>query len=158
MSKHQQITEKIIGAFYEVYNSLGYGFLEQVYEKVMVLELEQQGLMTACQQPIQVVYKGAVVGEYRADLVVEGKVIVELKAVPVLTKNEECQLLNYLTSTDMEVGLLLNFGPKAEVKRKVYDNENKKYLAHRFSQMNTDLNINPVNLCESVSPNFKDAT
>lgn len=125
--KYEDITEKIISAFYEVYNVLGYGFLEKVYENALMIEFEKVGLKYVNQYPIKIFYKGKIVGDYVADFVVEGKVIVEVKALWVMSFSDENQLLNYLTSTDKEVGLVLNFGEKAEVKRKVYDNELKKY-------------------------------
>ena len=127
--KHKAITDLILKAFYKVYNTLGYGFLEKVYENAMVLELRKMGLKAVPQAPIQVFYEGQVVGEYFADLLVEDAVIVELKAVRALAAEHEAQLLNYLKATRYEVGLLLNFGPKPQVKRKVYDNERKGDLS-----------------------------
>ena len=124
--KHEDITEGIIGAFYEVYNSLGYGFLEKVYENALCAEFRMRGLSYAQQLPIKVKYRGHVVGEYFADLVVENSVIVEVKAVRTLLPEHGAQLLNYLKATDCEVGLVLNFGPKAKVVRKVLDNELKR--------------------------------
>jgi len=123
--KHEKLTEQIIGAFYTVYNVLGYGFLEKVYENALAIELRKMGLTVVQQAPIKVYYAGAVVGEYYADLLVADAVIVEIKAVRALAKEHEAQLLNYLKATPYEVGLLLNFGPKPEIKRKVYDNERK---------------------------------
>ena len=127
--KYKAITDLILKAFYKVYNTLGYGFLEKVYENAMVLELRKMGLKVVSQAPIQVFYEGEVVGEYSADLLVEDAVIVELKAVRALAAEHEAQLLNYLKATRYEVGLLLNFGPKPQVKRKVYDNERKGGLS-----------------------------
>ena len=127
--KHSDLTEKIIGAFFTVYKRLGYGFSEKVYENALVLELRKLGLKVEQQKRIPVYYDGQVVGEYFADIVVNGIVIIELKAVRQLLKEHEAQLLNYLKATTIEVGLLLNFGPKAEFKRKVYDNERKGSLA-----------------------------
>jgi len=129
VGKHADLTEKIIGAFFTVYNSLGYGFSEKVYENALVLELRKLGLKVEQQKRITVYYDGQVVGEYLADIVVNGVVIIELKAVRQLLKEHEAQLLNYLKATMIEVGLLLNFGPKAEFKRKVYDNDRKGSLA-----------------------------
>jgi GxxExxY protein len=119
--KHEQLTEQIIKGFYTVYRALGYGFLEKVK---MRLEVVQQA-------EIKVYYAGVVVGEYYADLLVADAVIVEIKAVRALLKEHEAQLLNYLKATPYEVGLLLNFGPKPEIKRKVYDNERKGGLGWR---------------------------
>jgi len=120
--KHSEITEKIIKAFYKVYNALGYGFLEKVYENAMFMELESMGLSVEKQKQIQVYYEGKEVGQYFADLVVEGNVIVELKAAESLCEEHEFQLINYLKATEVEVGLLLNFGKKPELKRKVFSN------------------------------------
>jgi GxxExxY protein len=116
---HGDLTDKIIKSFYHVYNTLGYGFLEKVYENALALTLRNQGLTVHHQQPITVRFEGAVVGEYFADLIVDGKVIIELKAADVIAKQHEAQLLNYLRASDIEVGVLLNFGPEAKFKRKV---------------------------------------
>ncbi len=126
--KHSDLTKQIIGAFFKVYNTLGYGFSEKVYEKALVLELQKLGLKVKQQQKILVYYDGQEVGEYFADIIVNQVVIIELKAVRQLLKEHEAQLLNYLKATRIEVGLLLNFGPKAEHKRKVYDNTRKGSL------------------------------
>jgi GxxExxY protein len=123
--KYKEITDKIISAFYKVYNSLGYGFLEKVYENALIIELKDRGMMAVPQAQIQVFYKGNTVGEYYADIVVEDKIIVEIKAGRDLAPEHEAQLLNYLKATDMEVGLLLNFGPEPQVKRKVFNNDRK---------------------------------
>ncbi|MBM4079623.1 MAG: GxxExxY protein [Planctomycetes bacterium] len=126
--KHTDVTEKVIRAYYTVYQTLGYGFLEKVYENAMAIELRRMGLQVAQQQPITVYYEGQVVGEYVADLVVGGVVIVELKAAQSLVEDHEAQLLNYLKATTYEVGLVMNFGPKTEFKRKAYDNSRKGSL------------------------------
>ena len=123
--KHEQLTKQIIQAFYTVYNALGYGFLEKVYENALAIELRKMGLTVIQQAEIKVYYTGVLVGKYYADLLVAGAVIVEIKAVQELLKAHEAQLLNYLKSTPYEVGLLLNFGPKPGIKRKIYDNERK---------------------------------
>ncbi len=123
--KHRDVTEAIIGCFYNVYNELGYGFLESVYEKAMMIELASLGIQVVNQYPISVAYHGKVVGEYKADLLVENKVIVEIKAASDLHDRFEAQLLNYLKATKIEVGLLINFGPKAKFYRRAYDNSNK---------------------------------
>lgn len=127
--KHVDLTGKVIGAFFKVYNTLGYGFNEKVYEKALAIELRKAGLNVAAQQEIVVFYEGETVGDYRADIVVNDVVILELKAVRELAEEHEAQLLNYLKATTIEVGLLLNFGVKAEHKRKVYDNDRKGSLA-----------------------------
>ncbi len=126
--KHTDITELIIKAFYKVYNTLGYGFLEKVYGNALAIELRNMGLEVIQEALIAVYYDGQVVGEYLADLLVAGVVIVELKAVKGLLKEHEAQLLNYLKATPNEVGLLLNFGPEPEVKRKAFDNSRKGSL------------------------------
>ena len=123
--KHQEITEKVIKIFYKVYGQLGYGFLEKVYENSVMIELKKEGIPAIAQSPIKVIYEQEVVGEYFADLLVDNKVIVEIKAAKGLASENEAQLLNYLKATDLEVGLLLNFGPKSEVKRKLFDNSRK---------------------------------
>jgi GxxExxY protein len=123
--KHSEVTEKIIGAFFKVYNLLGYGFSEKVYENALAIELGRLGLLAEQQEPIQVFYEGCLVGEYAADILVSGVVIVELKAVRQLCDEHGAQLLNYLKATPIEVGLLLNFGPKPQHQRKVYDNARK---------------------------------
>ena len=127
--KKADLTDKIIKAFYNVYNSLGYGFLEKVYENAMVIELLDAGVAVTPQAKIQVFYRSRVIGNYNADLLIEDAVIVELKAVRALAKEHEAQLLNYLKSTPYEIGLLLNFGPRPQVKRKVFDNERKGNLS-----------------------------
>lgn len=120
--QHSEITGKIIKAFYTVYNALGYGFLEKVYENALSLELQELDLVVERQVPITVIYKDRKVGDYFADLVVEDCVIVELKAVEHILKSHESQLLNYLKATKIEVGLLLNFGTTAEYRRKIFEN------------------------------------
>ena len=122
---HSALTQKIIGAFYEVYNELGGGFLESVYEKALALELQRQGLIARRQQPISVQYKGENVGDYVADVVVEDLVVLELKAMQRIDPVHEAQLLHYLRATEIEVGLLLNFGPKPEFRRLVFENRRK---------------------------------
>ena len=127
--KQSHLTSQIIGTFFKVYNTLGYyGFLEKVYENALALELRNVGLKIEQQQPILVYYEAQVVGEYFADIVVNETIIVELKATRQIMREHEAQLLNYLKATRFEVGLLLNFGPKAEYKRKVYDNTTKGTL------------------------------
>ena len=125
--KYENLTREIIGCFYQVYNRLGYGFLEKVYERAMVIELVREGFHVVTQKPIAVHYRDQIVGDYYADLVVEDRVIVELKAVSQLLREHEAQILNYLNATEYEVGLLMNFGPKASVVRKVFDNPLKPY-------------------------------
>ena len=123
--KHNELTEKIIAVFYKVYNKLGYGFLEKVYENAMMIEFGKEKILAIAQSPIKVIYENETVGEYYADILVDNKVIVEIKAAKCLSGEHEAQLLNYLKATDIEVGLLLNFGPKAEIKRKAFNNDRK---------------------------------
>ena len=118
--KYEELTEKIIVAFYRVYNELGPGFLEKVYERGLALEFKNEGLIFERQVPMKVFYKGDVIGNYVADFVVEGKVVVEIKAIREITEMDGRQLLNYLKATNNDVGLLLNFGKEPEIKRKIY--------------------------------------
>ena len=120
--KHSDTTAKIIKAFYKVYNTLGYGFLEKVYENALFLELRAMDLFVEKQKQIKVFYEAIEVGEYYADLIVDNCAIVELKAAESLCEEHEFQLINYLKATEVEVGLLLNFGKKPEFKRKVFSN------------------------------------
>jgi GxxExxY protein len=112
------LTQKIIGCAYKVHNTLGPGFLEKVYENALRIELEKLGMRVKQQEPINVSYEGQVVGEYYADLWVEERVVIELKALQTLVKQHEVQLVNYLAATNIESGLLLNFGSSVQVKRK----------------------------------------
>jgi GxxExxY protein len=117
--KHADLTEKIIGCAYKVYNQLGAGFIEKIYENALMIELKNAALNAQQQYPVKVYYQDILIGDYVADLVVEEKVIVELKAVSQLTKAHEVQLVNYLKATELEVGLLINFGDQITIKRKV---------------------------------------
>lgn len=122
---HEELTEKIIKAYYQVYNTLGYGFLEKVYERAMCIELDKMMLGFEPQKLINVYYENHVIGEYFADILVEDAVVVELKAAKSIAVEHEAQLLNYLKATKKEVGLLLNFGKKPEFKRKIFTNGRK---------------------------------
>ena len=122
---HNELTEKIIRSFYSVYNTLGYGFLEKVYENAMIIELTNNGLKCSKQKAISVYYQDQVVGKYYADIIVNDLVILELKAASALIKEHEYQLINYLKATEKEIGLLLNFGKKPEVRRKIFTNDRK---------------------------------
>lgn len=136
--EYKEITEKIIKCCYNVYNKMGFGFLESVYEKCLLIELEKAGLKFESQKPINVFYDGKPVGQFVADIVVEDVIIVELKSIQQLAKVHEAQLVNYLVATDKPVGLLINFGEeKVQVKRK------KKDL--------TDLNENPVIMSKKLN-------
>ena len=119
---HSEITKSIIKIFYQVYNELGYGFLERVYQNALYYELKSSGFQVEARKSIKVYYKEIEVGEYFSDLIVDDKIILELKAVEYLIEAHEIQLLNYLRATDCEVGLVLNFGKKPEFIRKVFQN------------------------------------
>jgi len=129
--KDNEITLAIIRVFRKVYGEMGYGFLERIYENAMEFEFRKMNLNYKRQFPIKIYYQGNVMGEYVADFLVEDRVVVELKAIPFLSKIEESQLINYLNCTDKELGLLLNFGHKYEIKRKILHNSNKKYMNFR---------------------------
>ena len=127
---HSDITGKIIKAFFKVNNTLGFGFLEKVYENAMLIELRKIGFEVLQQKNIKVYYEGQKVGEYYADLLVNGLVIVELKACESIREEHEAQLINYLKATEVEVGLLLNFGKEPEFRRKIFTNRRKDKIAH----------------------------
>lgn len=128
--KHSDLTERIIGVFFDVYNELGHGFLESIYQQAMVLALTEAGLKVEQQVPIPVWFRDRQIGDFRADLLVERSVLLELEAARNLDFAYEKQLLNYLRGTDIEVGLLLNFGPAPEFRRLVFGNERKKIRVH----------------------------
>lgn len=125
MIEEEELTGRIIKAFYRVYNTLGHGFIESVYHNAMLLELVADGLAVETEKPIAVYYEGKVVGTFSADIVVEGKIILELKAKEAIHPAHEAQLINYLRATDVEIGLLLNFAKSPEFKRKYFSNKNK---------------------------------
>ncbi len=122
---YKDLTDKIISCFYRVYNDLGYGFLERVYQNALYYALMDEGLQCETEKLIKVYHNSRVVGDYRSDLLVENKVLLELKASEELNPAHEKQLINYLKATDIEVGLLLNFGKRPQFKRKVFANSNK---------------------------------
>lgn len=124
--KHEHLTEKIIGVFYDVYNELGYGFLESVYEESLVIALRQAGLEVKSQVPVPVWFRQHKVGEFRADVLVENTIMLELKSTRLLEPSHEAQLLHYLKGTEVEIGLLLNFGVRPQFRRLLFDNERKK--------------------------------
>jgi GxxExxY protein len=124
--KHKELTDKIIQAFYSVYNELGFGFLENVYQNALYFELQSRDFKVVPQKAIDVYYQTQLVGKYRVDLVVDDLIILELKAADYLVPENELQLINYLKAPDKEVGLLLNFGMKPEIRRKAFDNSRKK--------------------------------
>ena len=119
---YKDLTEKIIMCFYKVHDELGYGFVEAIYEKALIIELENIGLNVESQKDLEVFYKGTSIGNYRADIIVDDKIIIELKAVTQLLKIHEVQLVNYLKVTNIEIGLLVNFGEKLNFKRKIFRN------------------------------------
>ena len=123
--KHRDLTQVVIGTFFEVYNELGHGFLESVYQKSLRIALEAKGLDVCCKIEIPVWFRGNDVGRFEADLLVEKCLLLELKAVRQLDTAHQAQLLNYLRATDIEVGLLLNFGLKPDFKRMAFDNVRK---------------------------------
>ena len=124
---YEGLSKIVVDAFFAVYDELGHGFFEKVYENALVVELKKRGLNVVQQQVIKVYYQGNEVGEYVADVIVERKIILELKAIKELGKAEIAQLLNYLKATDAQVGYLLNFGRKPEFVRRVYSNNRKKH-------------------------------
>jgi GxxExxY protein len=132
---HSEVTEKILGVFFEVYNELGGGFLESVYQQALKIALVQAGLRVDVEVPVPVYFRGEIVGNFRADLMVDDCVLVELNAVSAFDRAHDGQVLHYLRATRVEVGLLLNFGPKPQFRRFILDNSKKKIR---------------VPLCESV--------
>ncbi len=122
---HKELSESILKVFYEVYNELGYGFLEKVYQNAMCLELKSQGFKVEAQKQIKVYYKNELVGDFFADLLINDVIILELKACDSLVKAHYVQTLNYLKATNIEIGLLLNFGEKPEIKRLIFTNNRK---------------------------------
>jgi GxxExxY protein len=124
--KHWQLCHDIIQVLYAVYNELGHGFLEAVYEEAIAMALTEAGFTVARQVPVPVWFRGKRIGEYKADLIVNNTVLLELKATRALDSSHEAQSLNYLRATDIEVGLLLNFGPKPHFRRFVFENTRKK--------------------------------
>ena len=123
--KHKELTGKIIGVFYEVHRELGHGFLESVYQRSLRIALEDAGLHVCCPVAIPVSFRGQRVGNFEGDMLVERSVLLELKVVRALDSSHQAQLLNYFWATEIEVGLLLNFGLKPEFKRLVFDNPRK---------------------------------
>jgi GxxExxY protein len=124
---NQEKTSLILKCYYKVYNTLGFGFLEKVYENAMFLEMTRMGMNCRRQVPITVFYDGEQVGNYFADIIVDDDIVIELKAAEALCQEHDHQLINYLKATNIEVGLLLNFGLKPEFRRKVFSNDRKKF-------------------------------
>lgn len=130
---HSELSNQILKAFYNVYNTLGYGFLEKVYENAMIIELRKLGLSCNAQSPVEVFYDNFKVGNYFADIIVEEKIILELKAAEAICEEHEFQLINYLKATDIEVGLLLNFGKYLSIKEKFLQANSKIIKNHNES-------------------------
>ncbi|MBX9583073.1 MAG: GxxExxY protein [Gemmataceae bacterium] len=124
---HARLTETVIGVYYDVYNELGYGFLESVYHNAMVLALRQKGLTVGSKVPVPVWFRGQLVGDFEVDVLVEDAVLLELKSARALDSAHEAQTLNYLRATPVEVGLLMNFGPKPQFKRFAFSNARKRH-------------------------------
>ena len=129
---HSDLTGEILKAFYNVYNELGYGFLERVYKNALYKELTKRGFTCSTERSIPVYYLGEIVGDYFADIIVNDTIILELKAVKTILPEHEVQLLNYLRATDAEVGLLLNFGPDPQRRRLVFTNDKKKSIINHL--------------------------
>ncbi|MFN4255750.1 MAG: GxxExxY protein [Saprospiraceae bacterium] len=125
MLKHRELTDQILNAFYDVYNELGYGFLEKVYQNALYFELKERGVKVEPQRRTAVFYKGREVGEYFTDLIVNDLVILELKAAECIVEAHEIQLQNYLKASNIEVGFVLNFGKEPEFSRKIFSNDKK---------------------------------
>ena len=134
---YKELTDKIIKGFYNVYNELGFGFLENVYQNALYFELINIPLKTEAQKAIEVYYQNRLVGNYKADLLVNDTVILELKAVEYLLEEHELQLINYLKATNIEIGLLLNFGKKPEIRRKIFTNDRKKICENQVSSVSS---------------------
>jgi GxxExxY protein len=128
--KHSELTDLIIAVFYEVYNELGFGFLESVYRKSLCLALLQKGVSVEQEVPVTVFFRGQNVGDFRADLVVDRTILLEQKTAEQIVAAHESQVLNYLRSTALELGLILNFGPKPQVRRLLLDNSRKHAKSH----------------------------
>ncbi len=141
---HAEITDKIINSFYKVYNTMGYGFLEKVYENAINIELKNMGLSTSQQRNIKVYYENQEVGDYFADIIVNDLVVVEIKAAESLRDEHKAQLINYLKATDKEIGMLLNFGKKAEFQRLIFTNDRKNWIDKKICE-------NPSNQCHPCS-------
>jgi GxxExxY protein len=127
--KHGELTEKILAVFYDVYSGLGHGFLESVYEEAMAFARRQYGLRAERQVPLRVWFRGMAIGGFFADFVVDKAVVLELKAASGIDPAHEAQLLNYLRATEIEIGLLLNFGPTPQFKRMIFENSRKQIPA-----------------------------
>lgn len=125
MIKYERLTREIIKCFYEVYNELGSGFLESIYQNALYIVLNEHGLSSEKQYPLCVYFRKRMIGEFRVDLIIEEKILIEVKAVSNLRKEHTAQIINYLKATDIEVGLLMNFGDKPIFKRFIFDQKRK---------------------------------
>ena len=142
--KHEELTQRVIGVFYEVYNELGYGFLESVYREAMRLALTQAGLQVKTEVPVPVSFRGVVVGIFRADLIVNGCLLVELKAMEQISRQHASQTMHYLRATPIEVALLMNFGPLPRFQRFVLDNERKTVKGKSVESVTIDIESSAV--------------
>jgi GxxExxY protein len=147
--KHVELTERVIGVFYEVYNELGSGFLESVYREAMRIALTQVGMMVKTEVPVPVSFRGVTVGVFRADLIVNDRVLVELKASEQIIRQHESQTMHYLRATEIEVALLMNFGATPRFKRFVMDNESKK--AKQKKAESVTIGVEPITASEMMS-------
>jgi len=138
MYLHSELSGQVLKAFYKVYNTLGYGFLEKVYQNSMLIELRSMAIKCSSEIPIKVYYENQLVGNFCADILVEGIVIVELKAIERIAPEHEVQLVNYLKATEIEVGLLLNFGPKPQNIRRVLTKEYLERINYKADADNAD--------------------
>jgi GxxExxY protein len=136
--KHSELTDLIIGVFYDVYNELGFGFLESVYQKALRMALIEKGLRVESEVATSVFFRGEKVGDFRADLVVNEVVLLELKTVEKIIHAHEAQVLNYLRSATLELGLILNFGPQPQIRRLLLDNDRKHLRVHRTGGTSPD--------------------
>lgn len=144
------LTGRIIKVFYKVYNTLGHGFIESVYHNAMILELVDQGFTVETEKPIGVYYFDRIVGRFSADLLVNGKILIELKSKESIHPAHEAQLTNYLRATEVEIGLLFNFGRKPEFKRKYFSNEKKRFLAVEVDDRSIISDVSLENPSESA--------
>ena len=142
--KHEELTQRVIGVFYEVYNELGHGFLESVYREAMRLALTQAGLQVKTEVPVPVRFRGVIVGIFRADLIVNGCLLVELKAVEQISRQHASQTMHYLRATSIEVALLMNFGPLPRFQRFVLDNERKTPKGKSVESVTIDIRSSAV--------------
>ena len=145
---HEDLTKRIVGVYYEVYNELGHGFLERVCQTAMVMALTEAGLSVVQNVPFQVWFRGVSIGDFVADVIVEGKVLVELKSASALHPWNEAQVLNYLRVSSLEVALLMNFGPKPEYRRRILTNERK--TPQRFDLRSSRTEVPEIRVVRAV--------